>query len=50
MRLEVEESIDPDVLRLLVSELDVAPDEVFRLPGPLDLRGLGDIADLPPRS
>ncbi|GAA1915674.1 RNA degradosome polyphosphate kinase [Nocardioides lentus] len=47
VRLEVEESIDPDVLRLLVSELDVAPDEVFRLPGPLDLRGLGDIADLP---
>ncbi len=47
VRLEVEESIDEHVLELLVSELGVAPEEVFRLPGPLDLRGLHDIADLP---
>ena len=47
VRLEVEESIDPQVLELLVSELGVAEDEVFRLPGPLDLRGLHGIADLP---
>jgi polyphosphate kinase len=47
VRLEVEESIDEHVLQLLVSELGVAPEEVFRLPGPLDLRGLFDIADLP---
>ncbi len=46
VRLEVEESISDGVLDLLVSELDVSPDEVFRLPGPLDLRGLHDIADL----
>ncbi|MDP3894292.1 polyphosphate kinase 1, partial [Nocardioides sp.] len=46
VRLEVEESIDPRVLELLVSELDVTSDEVFRLTGPLDLRGLHDIADL----
>jgi polyphosphate kinase len=47
VRLEVEESIDPRVLELLVSELDISADEVFRLKGPLDLRGLHDIADLP---
>ena len=46
VRLEVEESIDPTVLELLVSELDVSEQEVYRLPGPLDLRGLHDIADL----
>jgi polyphosphate kinase len=47
VRLEVEESISPSVLELLVSELGVAEGEVFHLPGPLDLRGLHDIADLP---
>jgi polyphosphate kinase len=46
VRLEVEESIDDRVLELLVSELGVSAEEVFRLPGPLDLRGLHDIADL----
>ena len=46
VRLEVEETISPDVLNLLVSELSIADDEVIRLPGPLDLRGLNDIADL----
>ena len=46
VRLEVEESIAPTVLELLVSELGVTDDEVFRLPGPLDLRGLHGIADL----
>ncbi len=46
VRLEVEESIAPSVLELLVSELGISADEVFRLPGPLDLRGLHGIADL----
>jgi polyphosphate kinase len=46
VRLEVEESIDPHILELLISELDVTEAEVVRLPGPLDLRGLDDIADL----
>ncbi len=46
VRLEVEESIDPRVLKLLISELEVDADEVFRLQGPLDLTGLNDIADL----
>src|SRR3954453_11861013 len=46
VRLEVEENIDEHVLDLLVSELGVAPGEVVRLPGPLDLTGLTSIADL----
>lgn len=46
VRLEVEETIDPHVLELLVSELDVAPGEVFRIPGPLDLTGLWTIYGL----
>lgn len=46
VRLEVEESISDSVLELLVTELGVNDAEVFRLPGPLDLRGLHGIADL----
>lgn len=40
VRLEVESSIDPHVLELLIEELGVSEPEVFRLPGPLDLTGL----------
>jgi polyphosphate kinase len=47
VRLEVEESIDPQVLDLLIEELGVSPDEVFRVDGLLDLVGLHSIADLP---
>ncbi|UYM06918.1 RNA degradosome polyphosphate kinase [Solicola gregarius] len=46
VRLEVEDSIDPEILDLLVKELGVTDAEVFRLPGPLDLRSLVEIADL----
>ncbi|GAB3937424.1 RNA degradosome polyphosphate kinase [Kribbella albertanoniae] len=46
VRLEVEESIDPQVRALLLSELGVKEAEVFELPGPLDLRGLFAIAGL----
>jgi polyphosphate kinase len=46
VRLEVEETMDDHVLELLVSELGVSDAEVMRLPGPLDLRGLHDIADI----
>ena len=46
VRLEVEESMDDHILELLVSELGVTDGEVVRLPGPLDLTGLHDIADL----
>jgi polyphosphate kinase len=46
VRLEVEETIDRHVLDLLVDELGMNPAEVVKVPGPLDLRGLHDIADL----
>jgi polyphosphate kinase len=46
VRLEVVEDIDERVLQLLISELEITEEEVFRLPGPLDLRGLHDVADL----
>ena len=46
VRLEVADDMDAHVLELLTRELGVSDDEVFRLPEPLDLRGLGDIADL----
>ncbi len=46
VRLEVEENIDPHVLELLVSELDVSEQEVFRLPGPLDMTGLWSVVSL----
>ena len=39
VRLEVEESITPQVLELLTSELGISPQEVVRVPGPLDLAG-----------
>ncbi|HET6633640.1 MAG TPA: RNA degradosome polyphosphate kinase [Streptomyces sp.] len=44
VRLEVEESIDPYVLDLLVRELKIGEAEVYPLPGPLDLTGLSGIA------
>jgi polyphosphate kinase len=46
VRLEVEDSMDPKVLDLLVRELGVEPEDVYTLPGPLDLTGLHTIADL----
>ena len=46
VRLEVEDDIDPKMLELLVSELDISEKEVFEVPGPLDLRGLFSLADL----
>ena len=46
VRLEVEESIDPHVRDILVSELGVSRSEVFELPGPLDLTALFAIAEL----
>jgi len=46
VRLEVERSIDPYVLELLVRELGISAEEVFPLPGPLDLTGLWTIVGL----
>lgn len=46
VRLEVEDDIDDRMLDLLVGELDISEKEVFKLPAPLDLRGLFSLADL----
>ncbi|HPU13304.1 MAG TPA: RNA degradosome polyphosphate kinase [Aeromicrobium sp.] len=46
VRLEVDESMSADVLDLLVGELGISDEEVFRLTGPLDLRSLNEIADI----
>ena len=44
IRLEVGDDMDSLTLDLLISELDITAQEVYRLPGPLDLRGLFDLA------
>ena len=46
VRLEVEDDIDPKMLELLVSELDISEKEIFHVPGPLDLRGLESLASI----
>ncbi|WP_440103078.1 RNA degradosome polyphosphate kinase [Glutamicibacter mishrai] len=46
VRLEVADDINPEIMELLTRELAVEEDEVFKLPAPLDLRGLGVIASL----
>ena len=46
VRLEIAEDMDDHVLDLLERELGVHTDEVYRLPAPLDLRGLNVLADL----
>ena len=46
VRLEVDENIDQHILDLLTEEIEVFPEEIVRLPTPLDLRGLSLIADL----
>ena len=43
IRLEITEDMDATTLELLTSELDVTRDEVYRLPGPLDLAGLFEL-------
>jgi polyphosphate kinase len=46
VRLEVEDTMDPEILAVLKEELEVDKREVFALPWPLDLRGLSDIVGL----
>ncbi len=47
VRLEVEQSIDPHVLDLLVRELGIGTEEVVRIPGLLDLTALWAVDRLP---
>lgn len=44
VRLEVEETIDDEMLTLLTGELDISEREVFKIPAPLDLTGLFGLA------
>ena len=46
VRLEVVDDMDGHVLDMLIRELGVAQQDVYRLPKPLDLRGLNVVADL----
>ena len=46
VRLEVENSIDPHILELIISEVGVEQNEVFRLTGPLALESLIELAKL----
>ncbi|MEN9707450.1 MAG: hypothetical protein RIS31_1016 [Actinomycetota bacterium] len=46
VRLEVANTINPQVLELLVRELDIAEEDVYQLPAPLDLTGLFEIAGI----
>ena len=45
VRLEVEESISDEVLTILTDELGAEDEEIYRVPGPLNLSGLSQIAD-----
>ena len=45
VRLEVEDDMDPKMLELLISELDISEGK-SSMPGPLDLRGLFSLADI----
>ena len=46
IRLEVGEEMDPTTLDLLIRELDITEQEVYRLPEPLNLGGLFEIAGI----
>ncbi len=44
IRLEITDDMDEVTMDLLVRELDITDQEIYRLPGPLDLRGLFDLS------
>ena len=46
IRLEITEDMDDVTLQLLLDELDISEQEVYRLPAPLDLRALFELARL----
>ncbi|MFD1721380.1 RNA degradosome polyphosphate kinase [Amnibacterium endophyticum] len=46
IRLEITEDMDARTLDLLTTELGIGEDEVYRLPGPLDLGGLFELNKL----
>jgi polyphosphate kinase len=46
IRLEITDDMDDLTLRLLMSELEITEQEVYRLPAPLDLAGLFEVTRL----
>jgi polyphosphate kinase len=46
VRLEVTESMDPEILDVLLSELEMEPEDVLQVPGLLDLASLMQLYDL----
>jgi polyphosphate kinase len=46
VRLEVTESMDPQILELLLSELEMEPEDVLQVPGLLDLASLWHLYEL----
>jgi polyphosphate kinase len=46
VRLEVADDMNPQVLELLIRELDISTQDVYTLPSPLDLTGLREIGSL----
>lgn len=46
VRLEVANDINPQVLELLIRELDINEEDVYHLPSPLDLTGLFEISSI----
>ena len=46
VRLEVADDMNPEVLDLLVRELDISEDDVYQVPAPLDLTGLAQIGSI----
>ncbi len=46
VRLEVDPNIDAELLNTLMDELDIKPQDIARVPEPLDLTGLNLIADI----
>jgi polyphosphate kinase len=47
VRLEVEDGVSETLLALLVSRIEVAPEDVYRIRGPVDIRPLMALVDLP---
>ena len=47
VRLEVEATASPELVGLLIEQLDLTKDDVYAVPGPLDLKVLLGLTDLP---
>jgi len=48
VRLEVEDGVSPPLLELLVSRLELGAADVYRIRGPVDIRPLLPLVELPP--